>query len=366
MCRRRRLGGQVLHGACGEATLAALVRTTDGAIPARDPGKYTVRNPLQRAYLKSSEPFREVVDARFGSVDERLMLLHGSVEDLTRDAADSQEFMRALAAQLGAEIQRLTDAWTVPEDILRGAQQDAEARGLDGLSAPVADLVNFAASHRGFSAEAGLWVNEPLILQHSSGSVRLAQVNSRIVEIPFCAQAVGALSPGGRVVDVGASESTLVLSLASLGYAAVAVDPRGYPFPHAGLGVHEGTLDDFAPEGPVDAIIFLSSIEHFGLPAYALGDLVTPDADHRALARSRELLAPGGLLVLTVPYGEAGVTDFERTYDESTLAALLAGWDDVSVEIAVRHSDVEWGLAHDARVAAGQEAVALVTARAPG
>lgn len=324
-----------------------------------------MRNPLQRAYLKSSEPFREVIDHRFASVDERLVSLQAALDDAIRASADTQDFVRSFAVQVGAELQRLADTWTVPDQVVRAAEQEAEALGLAGLRPPLADLVNFAASHRGFRAEAGLWVNDPVVVEHGECSVRLAQVNSRIVEVPFCTQAVCALPRGSRVVDVGASESTLALALASLGYRVTALDPRGYPFPQENLIVHEGTLDDYAPTSPVDAVVFLSSIEHFGLPAYALDDLVLPDGDRRALDRARQVLRPGGLLVLTVPYGDARTTEFERTYDAGTLAGLLDGWEDVRVEIAVRRSEIEWGLQPDGIVGSGHEGVALLTARTP-
>ena len=75
----------------------------------------------------------------------------------------------------------------------------------------------------------------------------------------------------------------------------------------------------------------LSAVEHFGLGHYGL-DAVDRRLDLAALARVRELVVPGGLLVLTVPFAErAQVDDFQRVYDEAGLSELLAGWDGAHV-----------------------------------
>ena len=69
----------------------------------------------------------------------------------------------------------------------------------------------------------------------------------------------------------------------------------------------------------------LSAVEHFGLEHYGL-DAVDERLDLAALARLRELVAPGGLLVLTVPFAEqASVDDFQRVYDEAGLARAAGG-----------------------------------------
>jgi hypothetical protein len=79
--------------------------------------------------------------------------------------------------------------------------------------------------------------------------------------------------------------------------------------------------------------------------------------------RLRELVAPGGLLVLTVPFAEhATVDDFQRVYDEAGLRELLAGWD-VRTSLRVGRTDrLTWQLGEPSRERHG---VALVTAVSP-
>lgn len=333
-----------------------------------------MRKPLQRAYLVSSAPFREYLQQRLDVVELGQGTIQGNQDALRREVADlnrlteeTQDYIRALAAQLGAEMQQLADRLTIPEAALLAAEREAEQMGLAGLSAPLADLINFSRSHRGFSAEAGLWMNDAVVIGHSPQSVAITGINSRIVEVPYCFHALKGLPAGSRIVDVGASESTLAVSLASLGYEVVAVDPRGYPFTHPQLRVHHGTLDDLNAAADLDAVVFLSSVEHFGLPAYSLDGLVDPDADRRALQGAMSLLRPGGLVVLTVPFGRATVSDFERIYDRAALEALLDDFGHVQVEVASRADDLTWVMSTPQEAeASGGEAVALVTATAPG
>jgi len=65
-----------------------------------------------------------------------------------------------------------------------------------------------------------------------------------------------------------------------------------------------------------------------------------------ALARLRGLVAPGGLLVLTVPFAEQPSADsFQRVYDEAGLRELLAGWE-VRTSLRVGRTDrLTWELA---------------------
>ncbi len=86
------------------------------------------------------------------------------------------------------------------------------------------------------------------------------------------------------MLDVGAAESILALSLAGLGFAVVALDPRGYPLPHPKLRTETTALEDWETDERFDAILCVSTIEHLGAGEY--GESRRPaGADERALAR---------------------------------------------------------------------------------
>jgi hypothetical protein len=79
------------------------------------------------------------------------------------------------------------------------------------------------------------------------------------------------------------------------------------------------------------------------------------------MRRLLDLTRPGGLLVLTVPYGRPGVDDVQRRYDRAGLDALLDGWVETDRRIVERIDDVSWERVEES----DRHAVALVMARAP-
>lgn len=201
---------------------------------------------------------------------------------------------------------------------------------LGALTEETGRFLNWAEGHEGYAAQADLWFNPPVALDHRPGAVAVRQVNERIVEQPFVFAGLAGLEPGSRILDVGGSESTVALSLAGLGYEVTVVDPRGYPLAHPLVRSPGCRLDQLDPAlDEFDGAVCLSAIEHFGLGAYADPSRPAQNArlDLAALAELRRRLRPGGVLALTVPFGAvARVDDFERVYDNDGLAELLAGW----------------------------------------
>jgi SAM-dependent methyltransferase len=149
--------------------------------------------------------------------------------------------------------------------------------------------------------------------------------NERIVEYPLVFRL---LRPSGRVLDVGCVSSRLPLQLASLGYEVHGIDLRSYPLSHPAFTFHRLDLLRSAPPfspASFDIITAISSIEHFGLGGY--GDRNDSGGDQRAMDALRNLLKPGGQLVITCPFGQRGVTRKHRVYDEPALRRLLSGFE---------------------------------------
>lgn len=144
-------------------------------------------------------------------------------------------------------------------------------------------------------------------------------INERIVEYP---QVLRWIRPQGRVLDIGCVSSRLPIQLASLGYHVEGVDTRAYPFTHPNFEFHQTDLFKWSPSQPFDIILLISVIEHFGLGGY--GDLVLPDADREAVGKIAQWLAPGGQLLVSLPFGQAGITTKHRIYDSARLALLFA------------------------------------------
>jgi len=146
-------------------------------------------------------------------------------------------------------------------------------------------------------------------------------VNERIVEIPFLYRTL-ALPLDSKVLEFGCNRSKVGIELASLGYRVTGVDLLPYKYTHRNFEFRRGNFLGLTctPES-FDAITAISAVEHSGLGFY--GDAGDPDGDTKVMDRFFEILRPGGLLVLTVPFGLAALNNFTRIYDGQSLATLL-------------------------------------------
>jgi hypothetical protein len=308
-------------------------------VPVRAHIKRLLGWPLRRALDPRVDMTVHEIDARLGSQGLARPTIHDRLDDLDRTGRD-------MLAGLG---------WRdVPDPGGELAQLDA----------PRAAFLNWATGPDGYASQAGHWFNPPVPVHHEAGRVEVLLVNERIVEQPFVFATLAGLPDGARILDVGGSESTVGLSLATLGYRVTVVDPRAHPLRHPNLEHAACTLDELPdPAQPFHAAVALSAVEHFGLEHYGL-TARDERLDLAALARMRELVAPGGLLVLTVPFGEsAAADDFQRVYDETGLSELLRGWDVQRSLRAGRIDRLTWQLGAPSRERHG---VALVSARRPG
>lgn len=143
-------------------------------------------------------------------------------------------------------------------------------------------------------------------------------VNERIVEYP---QILRWLPPPCTVLDIGCVSSRLPIQLASLGYKVHGLDVRPYGFSHPNFSFHRADLFQWQPPHVFEVILLVSTIEHFGIGGY--GDTKLNDADVQALQKIAEWLKPGGQLLVSVPYGKAGITPKHRIYDRERLAMLF-------------------------------------------
>jgi 2-polyprenyl-3-methyl-5-hydroxy-6-metoxy-1,4-benzoquinol methylase len=347
---------------------------------------------LRRLLRLAASPVRGVLNPRFADVNRRIGSTKQALHEestLTRHVLTerSSELERSLGGLTTSNTESLAFVGKQLED-LAGRLADVEARMANGydrlfedfgaaaldrrvdeliasdgevLDATTARLLNFAESHRGFAARRKLWLNPPVTLDYEEGAVRVGGVNERIVEVPYALRALGSVPAGGRVLDVGGAESSLSLSLASLGYETVALDLHTYPFAHPRLEVVASRLETWEPElAGFDAILCVSTVEHIGLGWYG-EEPEDGGADRRALERLSGWLRPGGLMVITVPYGTAGVDEVQRTYDALALDQLVAGWVVEDRTIVAREAESgAWTVRDDVQVG---PAVAMVTVR---
>lgn len=111
--------------------------------------------------------------------------------------------------------------------------------------------------------------------------------NERSVEVAIALRYLRR-NRGGRVLEVGN-----VLGH----YTAVSHDVVDKY--EVAAGVHNVDVLDFRPEGMYDLIVSVSTLEHVGWDE----DVREPDKPVRAVAHLKEMLAPGGTLLATLPLG---------------------------------------------------------------
>jgi hypothetical protein len=284
---------------------------------------------------------------------------HGdALSVIGRELSALRDEARGASDEVRTELQRFSEA-QISEAYQARIRQLAEAP-IEWLDGATAHLLNLLEGHRGFAAQRGLWLNPPVTLKYSEGDVELGSINERIVEHAYTFRAMSRAVPPGPVLDIGSAESTVSLSLASLGYHVTAIDPRPYPFSHPRLTSVQARLEDWDPGGRrFAAICCISTIEHLGLGWYG-EQPDADDADVRAMNRLHGILADDGFVVLTVPYGKRSEHWQQRTYDRDALDGLLAGWQIEDVTIVVRSDALTWVPVEDA---GDREGVALVVAR---
>ena len=128
-----------------------------------------------------------------------------------------------------------------------------------------------------------------------------------------------------RILDVGGGESRLANTLADLGFDVTVIDIGDVDHGSAKF-VRANILEYDFPQGCFNLIIAISTIEHIGLPAYGQ-KILDADGDVETVRKLKKWLAPGGILLITVPYGRPHhPPDFERVYNRESIWRLGV-WD---------------------------------------
>jgi 2-polyprenyl-3-methyl-5-hydroxy-6-metoxy-1,4-benzoquinol methylase len=322
-----------------------------------------------RAFAKKlAWPARRFFDPRFTAV---LQEIDGIKRIVAADAAAASEIatftgrsLDTLRAHVEEHAHALDAVNKRLDELARRVAFDPDSpHAVDEIDANTAQVLNYAAGHEGYAAQANLWFNPALLVAYEPQQVELRWVNERIVEVPYAFRALAGVEPGAKVLDVGAAESSVCLSLATLGYEVTAVDPRPNPLSHARLHVVAARIEEWEPEAAFDAVFCLSTIEHIGVAAYEQ-EASENRADLEAMRKIRELTRPGGLLVLTTAVGKRSLSERGRVYDREGLDELLAGWEVTDLTLVRRRDATTWDTIDQPieKLKLRAETVAMITA----
>jgi 2-polyprenyl-3-methyl-5-hydroxy-6-metoxy-1,4-benzoquinol methylase len=317
---------------------------------------------------KLAWPARRFFDPRFTGIVQEIDRVKSLIANDATAANETATFIGRSLDTLLAHVEehgRALDAVNQRIEQLnqRVAFDPDSPHSVDEIDVNTAHMLNYASSHEGFAAQANLWFNPSLLVGYKPQQVELRWVNERIVELPYAFRALSRVRPNAKVLDVGATESTVCLSLATLGYDMTAVDPRPNPLSHERLRVVVAPIEQWEHEEEFDAVLCLSTIEHIGTAAYDQ-KASRHRVDLEAMRRIRELTRPDGVLVLTTAVGQESVGEGGRVYDREGLDELVDGWELADLTLVQRRDSTQW-VAVDGPIEElepGAETVAMITA----
>ncbi len=145
-------------------------------------------------------------------------------------------------------------------------------------------------------------------------------ISERVVEIPWV---LTRLERGLRTADIGCGESVYLGEVIRRVGFLHGIDSRPCPFTHPKFRFHRLNVARRMPfrDGFFSQIICISTLEHIGLRGY--GNRKFSRGDLRALTELYRVLAPGGRLFVSVPFGRREFHGWFKVYDARQWDLLL-------------------------------------------
>lgn len=153
----------------------------------------------------------------------------------------------------------------------------------------------------------------------------------------------------GEALDFGPGGSYLGLIAAQRGFKVTAVDlepVQWYYLHHELRFIHGDILKLSLPTNYFDLVINCSTVEHVGLAGRYGVTENSPDGDLKAMARLRELMKPGGVMLLVIPMGQDAIfPPMCRVYGAQRLPRLLEGYTIEKEAFWIKDNQNRWVLA---------------------
>ena len=171
--------------------------------------------------------------------------------------------------------------------------------------------------------------------------VQPANDRETIPTAAFVFRGLANIARDGTILGVGTNDSSLFMSLATVGYRVTAVCDRPCLVSHPNLRVVAGTIQGWEGSEAFQATVCLSAGERIAAGAVEEG----PDdvrADRDAMHKLRDLTEVGGRLILSTSYRRSREDLSAPSYDRRSLDELLEGWDLDELLILARANETTW------------------------
>lgn len=120
------------------------------------------------------------------------------------------------------------------------------------------------------------------------------------------------------ILDIGCVPSPLTTIMEELGFNVDGIDLRRSPLLYDGVNYIQGDFLSIDLKNVYDIIVLCSTIEHIGL-GDRFGSENLQDGDIKALEKVKKHLAPNGILLITLPYGEEKIIKpVHRVYNKNS------------------------------------------------
>lgn len=150
----------------------------------------------------------------------------------------------------------------------------------------------------------------------------------------------------GEALDFGPGTSFLGLTAVQRGFNVTAIDlePAHWYYVHKRLHFIQGDILDVAlPSKHFDLVINCSTVEHVGLAGRYGTTENKPDGDLEAMRCIRNLMKPGGIMLLTIPAGQDAIyPPWHRVYGNERLPKLLEGYCIEKESFSVKDKQNRW------------------------
>jgi SAM-dependent methyltransferase len=148
----------------------------------------------------------------------------------------------------------------------------------------------------------------------------------RIIEIPFVFKNLP--EPPTKILDVGCCESQILDTLGRLGFDNWGIDMRNCYESFIRFIQGDARKMKFK-DNEFDIVTCVSTLEHIGLvdTPYYTDKVWDKDGDKRAMKEMVRVVKKGGLIILTLSYGQGslGLSKWIRFYNKIKIAELFSG-----------------------------------------